>query len=216
MGHTPAAASCTDRRPIRLGDLTYIKDMSTRPTMGDGQMGCLMATMDISQAWSLFRRTASTLSSCRRGNFMAGALATGMTGLPAAAASMLMFASAPLAHTPSQRDHERPARHASPLPGEPVEAMALPGCVPTTAIFFSVAASAADAGIPWGEAEGIDFNHDTSDGLVHVPPVERRLAPNGAELHRSSLLHSRRSVRRIARSLFRVASGFGGTGDPSL
>ena len=99
--------------------------------------------------------------------------------------------------TPSQRDHERPARHASPLPGEPVEAMALPGCVPTTAIVFSVAASAADAGIPWGEAEGIDFNHDCCGMACHaIGDVGRanaawRLPGSVVLLTGSSFLHSR-------------------------
>ena len=155
----------------------------SRP-IGDGQMGCLMAAMDTPQAWSLFRPSA---------------LATAMTGLLVAAASMLMFASAALAHTPGQRDHGRPARHALPSPSGSVEAMAPSGCVPTTttAIVFSVAASAADAGIPRGETEGIDFNHDCCGTACHAvgdagrASAARRLPGSVVQLTGSPFLHSR-------------------------
>lgn len=157
-----------------------------------------MAALDTLQGWSLFNRAASMWSSRGRWKSMAASLATGMLGLLVAVASMLVFASAALAHVPAQRDNERPARYASQSLSEPVEAMAPQECILTEAVILSVAAPAADVPLPWGEPDDIQFDYDCCGVACHAaldngdrPSGAWRLPGSMALLIGSPFLHGR-------------------------
>lgn len=177
----------------------------------------LMAALDRAARRGPREHVMALMSSSRcRVSSMAGKLAI---LLLAVSLSMLLFASAALAHVPIQQDRERPLHHLVHSPQSEVDKPTAPsGCVQNAEIVVSIADLVAKSQLPsqdftpdGNESDNIEFDADCCGVACHAAldsigrvSGARRLSVSAVVLTGTSFLHGRiqgppeRPPRRIS------------------